>query len=108
MTKVTLYWEDGTLRGVECRGHSGFADKGKDVVCAAVSALLHALLLGLSDVAEVEGAECEVNPELPLMRILWPRSSAGRLELLTRTIALSLKEIEKGNSEYVHITEVQL
>jgi hypothetical protein len=108
LTTVTLYWEGGTLRGVESRGHSGFADKGKDIVCAAVSSLLHALLLGLSDVAEVEGVECEVNPEVPLIRILWPRSSAGRLELLTRTIALSLKEIETGSPEYVHITEVQL
>ena len=108
MTGVTLYWENGSLRGVESRGHSGFADKGKDIVCSAVSSLLHALILGLSDVAKVDGVDCEVNPEGPLIRILWPRSSAERLDLLTRTIALSLKEIEKGSPEYVHITEVQL
>ncbi|MBR1673124.1 MAG: ribosomal-processing cysteine protease Prp [Fretibacterium sp.] len=108
MTEVTLYWEGGRLRGVESRGHSGFADKGRDIVCAAVSSLLHALLLGLSDVAEVEGLECEVNPEVPLIQVMWPRGSAERLDLLTRTIALSLREIEAGSPEYVNITEVQL
>ena len=108
MTEVAFFLEGGTLRGVESRGHSGFADKGKDIVCAAVSSLIHALLLGLSDVAEVEGVEYEVKPEIPLIRVLWPRRSAGSVELLTRTIVLSLKEIEKGSSGYVHITEVPL
>ena len=108
MTRVALYWERGTLRGVESRGHSGFAEEGRDVVCAAVSSLLHALLLGLSDVAGVEGLECEVDPEEPLIRISWPRERAGELDLLTRTVALSLREIESGSPEYVNITEVQL
>lgn len=108
MTEVTLYWEGGTLRGIEGRGHSGFASKGDDVVCAAVSSLLHALLLGLSDVARVEGLECEVEPETPLIRILWPRKRAGDIALLTKTVALSLREIQSGNPGYVNITEVQL
>ncbi|MBQ9566034.1 MAG: ribosomal-processing cysteine protease Prp [Synergistaceae bacterium] len=96
------------LRGIESRGHTGFAERGSDVVCAAVSSLLHALLLGLSDVAKVEGLECEVDPEGPFIRIMWPKKRAGGLSLLTRTIALSLREIESGNPGYVNITEVQL
>ena len=108
MTEVTLYWEGCTLRGVESRGHSGYAARGNDVVCAAVSSLLHALLLGLSDVAEVEGLECEVDPKAPLIRILWPRERAADLSILTRTIALSLREVESGSPGYVNITEVQL
>ena len=108
MTRVTLYWQGGLLRGVESRDHSGFAEKGYDVVCAAVSSLLHALLLGLSDVARVDGLECEVDPEIPLIRILWPRERAEEISLLTRTVALSLREIGAGSPGYVDITEVQL
>ena len=98
------------MRGIESRDHSGFADKGEDVVCAAVSSLLHALLLGLSDVARVEGLECEVdpNPKAPFIRIAWPGRSAEELDLLTRTIALSLREIETGSPDFLSITEVQL
>ena len=40
MTRVTLFHEaDGSLSGFECKGHSGFAEAGSDIVCAAVSAL---------------------------------------------------------------------
>lgn len=108
MTEVTLYWAKGALCGVESRGHSGFAEKGADVVCAAVSTLLHVLLLGLSDVAKAEGLECRVDGDVPLIRVFWPQRVAPSLDLLTRTVALSLREVAAGNGEYVHITEVQL
>ena len=107
MVRVTLYWGGSALVGLESLGHSGSAPKGQDVVCAAVSALVHGLLLGLSDVAEVRDLRCEVDPDVPLIRVSWPEEVADSLDLLTRTVALSLKEIESGYPEYVSITEVQ-
>ena len=108
MTEITLYWEQGSLRGIESRGHSGFAEEGSDVVCAAISSLVHALILGLSDVAKVEGLECEVDRDIPLIRVLWPKKRARSLDILTRTVALSLREIASNNEEYANITEVRL
>lgn len=77
------------------------------MVCAAVSALVHGLLLGLSDVARVRDLRCEADPDVPLIRVFWPEEAAGSLDLLTRTVALSLREIESGYPGYVSITEVQ-
>lgn len=77
------------------------------MVCAAVSALVHGLLLGLSDVAEVRELSCEVDPDVPFIKISWPDAIADSLDLLTRTVALSLKEIESGYPKYVSIAEVQ-
>ena len=108
MTDIVLYREGEALRGIEGRGHSGFAERGEDVVCAAVSSLLHALLVGLLDVAEVEGLEHEVDPEVPLIQVVWPRERAEELSLLTETIALSLREIGSGSPGHVDITEVQI
>ena len=109
MVRVTLYWGGSALVGLESLGHSGSAPKGQDVVCAAVSVLVHGLLLGLSDVAEVRDLSCEVDPDpnIPLIRVSWPEEVADSLDLLTRTVALSLKEIGSGYPEYVSITEVQ-
>lgn len=109
MVRVTLHWGPRALVGIECCGHAGSAPKGEDVVCAAVSALIHGLLLGLSDVAAVRGLRCEVEsaPENPVIRAFWPEAAAESLDLLTRTVALSLKEIESGYPGYVSITEVQ-
>ena len=108
MTEITLFWEEGALCGIEGRGHSGFADRGNDIVCAAVSSLLQALVLGLSDVAKKGSFECEVEPETPLIRARWPRERAEELSLLTVTVARSLREIQSGNPGYVNITEVRL
>ncbi|MCR5674390.1 MAG: ribosomal-processing cysteine protease Prp, partial [Lachnospiraceae bacterium] len=40
MTKVTLFADgEGNPRGFEVEDHSGFAEKGSDIVCAALSVL---------------------------------------------------------------------
>ena len=106
MTYITLFQGKEGLVGLESRGHTGRAEKGEDVVCAAVSALVHALLLGLGDVAKVEDTECRVDEKIPLISVKWPKEKALGLDLLTRTIVLSLKEIESGYPGYVSISEV--
>ncbi|MDR3264487.1 MAG: ribosomal-processing cysteine protease Prp [Synergistaceae bacterium] len=107
MTVITLFRREEGLVGLESRGHSGHAQRGEDVVCAAVSALVQALLLGLRDVARMEDAlECEVDADVPLIRVEWPGERASEVDLLTRTVALSLREIASGYPGYVSISEV--
>lgn len=93
--------------GLESKGHSGAAEKGEDVVCAAVSSLVHALLLGIKDVACMEDVECVVDGTVPLISVRWPEDRAMQLDLLSRTVALSLKEIASGYPGYVNILEVR-
>ena len=50
-TAVTFYRRpDGTLVGYRAEGHTGYAESGSDIVCAAVSALTQATLNGLKEV----------------------------------------------------------
>lgn len=40
MTRITLYKDlNGTIKGFKVDGHAGYADKGEDIVCAAISIL---------------------------------------------------------------------
>ena len=108
MTNVTLYWgkkAENNLLGVESRGHSGSGGKGEDVVCAAVSTLIHALFLGLRDVAKVS-AEWESDANAPFIGVRWPRETAAEVFLLTATVVLSLKEIASRYAGHVSISEV--
>ena len=41
---------DGTLIGYRSQGHTGYAEAGQDIVCAAVSALTQSTLNGLRSV----------------------------------------------------------
>ena len=40
MITVVFYMRDGRYCGFHSSGHAGYADKGKDIVCAGVSALV--------------------------------------------------------------------
>ena len=103
MVEVTLRYHGKTLTGIEARGHSGFAEKGNDIVCAAVSALMQSLMFGLSEVAKVNGADYHVNDRMPIMRVTWPESESMNISLLTKTISESLKIIARDNPGHVKI-----
>ena len=103
MVEVTLRYHGKTLTGIEARGHSGFAEKGNDVVCAAVSALMQALVFGLSEIAKTNGADYHVNDRMPIMRVTWPESESMNISLLTKTISESLKIIARDNPGHVKI-----
>ncbi len=103
MVEVTLRYNGKILTGIEARGHSGFAEKGNDVVCAAVSALMQALIFGLSEIAKTNGADYHINDRLPIMRVTWPESENMNVSLLTKTISESLKIIARDNPGHVKI-----
>lgn len=54
MTNITVYEKDGKIVSFEVEGHSGMAQRGKDIVCAAISALTQTAILGLKQVANIE------------------------------------------------------
>jgi len=51
MTKVEIFNHDGRINGFAVSGHSGYAEEGSDIVCAAVS-------------SAVNFAECTINDVL--------------------------------------------
>ena len=51
MTRVEFFDQDGRITGFSCSGHSGYAEEGSDIVCAAVS-------------TAVKFAECTINDVL--------------------------------------------
>ncbi|GHS95790.1 hypothetical protein AGMMS50276_12700 [Synergistales bacterium] len=112
MTNITLFWREGNgekeLVGLESKGHSGFSKSSEDVVCAAVSSLIQAIVIGIRDVAcfSDEDVVCKLDNSVPLIRVKWKNERASELKLLTQTVALSLKEIASIYSDYVRIWEV--
>lgn len=50
MTTVSFFMEDGRLTGFTVRGHSGWAEEGSDVVCAAVTSAVRLTECAVNDV----------------------------------------------------------
>ena len=56
MIEVTLYSEGSRLTGFTVQGHSGLADPGEDVLCAAVTSAVRLAECAVNDVLGLEAA----------------------------------------------------
>ena len=106
-TAVTFYRRtDGALVGFSARGHSGYAQSGSDIVCAAISALTQTFVNGLSNVLKVP-VECVQDDQTALLEaIITPGATEKQLEQaqpLLETLLQGLQAIERSYPRNVRI-----
>ena len=71
MTRVEFTTEDDRITGFSVSGHSGYAEAGSDIVCAAVSAVVSMAEATINDVCgakakvRVKDAEARITLTLP-------------------------------------------
>lgn len=97
MTRVEItYLNDGCV--LECRGHAGWAEKGRDVVCAGISALCIALLERL-DVLTRENVASVVRSHVAdgelSLELRWGGDGLSRLllEATVETVAAGFRRL---------------
>ena len=107
MITIRLWHNDnGNISGFAVEGHAGYAAKGQDIVCAAVSAITQAALLGLT-------AHVGLNPEVEITEgylscILTPGSEENpAAQAILVTLALALHDIETQYPDRVRFKEVE-
>lgn len=52
--------EDGRIRGFEISGHSGYAESGEDIICAAISVLGQTAIVSLKELTDLR-VEYEID-----------------------------------------------
>ena len=60
MTTIRFYRDHGRLSGFTCSGHSGYAEAGEDIVCAAVSSAAYMTANTLTDIVKCQ-AKADVS-----------------------------------------------
>ncbi len=106
MIKARMYWP--RLR-MEISGHAGYDEKGKDIVCAGVSALLYALAAVLDD-AEKRGRTTAELEESEGAAVIWADPGMGSLNEVKayfRMCVKGIKVIQEQYPQHVEIKEVQ-
>ncbi len=93
------------LESFEVRGHAGYEDAGRDIVCAAVSALAQSTVIGLAEVAKCEPQievadgflQCRLNSaELPL-------PEQGDAQVLMETFRLAITDIQRQYPDRIRV-----
>ncbi len=101
MITVTFSYSDNLINGFEIKGHSGFADFGRDVVCSAVSS---AAYLTVNTVTDVICAKCDqlFNND-GYMKILIDRSDCEKCSDLFNGFKLHMLQLSEQYSKYIKI-----
>ena len=71
MTTVVFRMEEDRITGFEARGHSGYAESGADIVCAAVTSAVRLVettvndVLGLAAAVKIREQDASISLRLP-------------------------------------------
>ena len=69
MTTVTFYKADGYYYGFEEQGHTGFADSGDDVLCAALSSMTM-LIINTIEVSFASSVDYSIDEKTTDIRLI--------------------------------------
>ena len=105
MTTVRFRTEGNRVTGFDSVGHSGYAEEGEDIVCAAISSsvqLIHALLFDVLGIA----VDTVVEDEGAHIRLTLPDDRIEEGQAALKALYLHMTELEEGYSEFINVTEV--
>jgi hypothetical protein len=102
MIRVTLHCKDDVITGFECFGHAGFAEAGKDIVCAAVSILTTTCVNALETVA---GVSPVVKASSGKMTVLLPGGGGHDAQVIFKTLRQGLRDTADAYSQYLLLNE---
>lgn len=106
MIRIVFLERGDKLIGFEAKGHAGYAERGADIVCAAVSGILITAANGLEAVARapVETRQDDESGLLAAVLAANPEQEAAeRAGVILETARLGLLEIEKQYPDFVRV-----
>ena len=106
MTTVVFRMEDDRITGFEARGHSGYAEAGEDIVCAAVTSTIRLVECVLNDVMGISAA-VKVNEKTAAISLRLPGSLGQTAESTCQTILTGMMVyLSQLHNEYPDNIEV--
>ena len=107
MTRCEFFTEEDRITGFSISGHSGYAEAGQDIVCAAISAVV---TMAEATINEVCGAKAKVRVKDADARItLTLPSSCDEEDTVQAVLAgmmLTLISFAEDYPDYIEVLEV--
>lgn len=108
MTRIEFFDQDGRISGFCCSGHSGYAEAGADIVCAAVTTAIRLAECTINDVCgsraktKVSEAEARITLHLPAKC-----DEEDTVQAVLAGLMLTLCELRDEYPDYLEVMEVQ-
>ena len=107
MTRVEFFDQDGRISGFCCSGHSGYAEAGSDIVCAAVSTAVKFAETTLSEVLG-ERVKTKVNEEEARITLQLPATCEDEdaAQAVLTGMMLTLCSLRDEYPDHIEVLEV--
>lgn len=109
MIRAVFHRQQEQLVGFVISGHAGWDEKGRDIVCAAVSALAQGAVIGLEQVSKI-AVKTAIDHDSGYLECFLPASLAPEkrreAQLIMKTLLLSLRSIEAGHGQALQVEEI--
>ena len=107
MTKCEFFTQDDRITGFSVSGHSGYAEAGSDIVCAAISAVVTMAEATINDVCGAK-AKVRVREENASIRLTLPAScdEEESVQAVLGGMILTLISLRDDNPDYFEVLAV--
>ena len=107
MIKIRVKRKSGKIVEIIASGHSGYAERGKDIICAAVSAVVQTGFLGVNN---INSKQVKINRDdedgfISLKILKFSEKDMEKAQIILDTMILGLKDIELDNKKYLKLEE---
>ncbi len=107
MTKCEFFTENDRITGFSISGHSGYAEEGSDIVCAAISAVVTMAEATINDVCGAK-AKVRVKQEDARISLTLPAScdEEESVQAVLAGMLLTLCNMRDDYPDYIEVLEV--
>ena len=107
MTRCEFFTEGGRITGFSISGHSGYAEAGADIVCAAISAVVTMAEATINDVCGAK-AKVRVKDEQARITLTLPVScdEEETVQAVLAGMMITLAGMRDDYPDYIEVLEV--
>lgn len=106
MTDIKLKRINNSVVEVEASGHTGYGEAGEDIVCAGISTLLQASLLGLLQVAKIN-VKYRIDTETGKLKFTLPQNLTEQerhdADVILNTLLAGLQDFYTEYSDFINL-----
>ena len=107
MTRCEFFTADERITGFSVSGHSGYAEAGKDIVCAAISAVVTMAEATINDVCGAK-AKVRVKDEQARITLTLPTScdEEETVQAVLAGMMVTLLSLQEDYPDFIEVLEV--
>ena len=103
MINVKLERHCDKLISFEIKGHAGYDEEGRDIICSAVSVLSGAIVNGITEVLKIEAPYDFKNGFLSLNLKDLSHDDIERSQVLMETMLITFKSLLVTYGDYINV-----